>query len=86
VTTKERLHKLVDELSKQEADATLDFLVSRGEGRRSRDVGRRNPPGAWGEPEMLPLPKGWGWGWGRPPSGRSATNWVAGLDEVRRGR
>jgi hypothetical protein len=32
VTTKERLHKLVDELSEAEADATLDFIALRREG------------------------------------------------------
>lgn len=31
MTTKERLHELVDELSEQEADATLEFIVSRRE-------------------------------------------------------
>ncbi len=36
----------------------------------------------WGKPEMAPLPEGWG----RLPSGAPAPNWVAGLDEVRRGR
>ncbi|MGH2903361.1 MAG: hypothetical protein ACRDK7_07250 [Solirubrobacteraceae bacterium] len=32
MTTKERLHKLVDELSEQEADDALDFIASRHEG------------------------------------------------------
>jgi hypothetical protein len=32
VTTKERLHKLVDELSDAEADETLRFAVARHEG------------------------------------------------------
>jgi hypothetical protein len=32
MTTKERLHKLVDELSEREADATLRFAVARREG------------------------------------------------------
>jgi hypothetical protein len=32
VTTKERLHKLVEELSDAEADATLRFAVARHEG------------------------------------------------------
>jgi hypothetical protein len=31
MTTKERLHKLVNELSEVEADATLDFIASRRE-------------------------------------------------------
>jgi hypothetical protein len=39
VTAKERLHKLVDELSQQEADAALDFIASRrGAEDRSGDV------------------------------------------------
>ncbi len=32
VTTKERLHKLVDELTEQEADETLRFASARHEG------------------------------------------------------
>ncbi len=71
VTTKEHLHKLVDELSEADADATLEFVASRGGHGESE-----------GEPEMLPLPPAWQ----LLPSGRQAPNWVAGLDEVRRGR
>jgi hypothetical protein len=71
VTTKEHLHKLVDELSEAEVDATLEFVASRG------GYGESNE-----EPEMLPLPPAWQ----LLPSGRHAPNWVAGLDEVRRGR
>ena len=32
MTTKERLHRLVDELSESEADATLDFIALRRKG------------------------------------------------------
>lgn len=32
MTTKERLHKLVDELTEQEAAATLEYVASRREG------------------------------------------------------
>jgi hypothetical protein len=32
VTARERLHKLVDELSEQEANAALDFIASRHKG------------------------------------------------------
>jgi hypothetical protein len=46
MTTKERLHKLVDELSDAEADATLQFVAARGHG----DAGAA---------EMLPLPADW---------------------------
>ncbi len=46
MTTKERLHKLVDELSDAEADATLQFVAERTHGEA-------------GEAEMLPLPEGW---------------------------
>ena len=70
MTTKERLHKLVDGPSEAEADATLEFVVSRERGESAE------------EPEMLPLPTSWE----TLPSGRPAPNWVAGLDEVRSGR
>lgn len=69
MTTKERLHKLVDELSDAEADATLQFVAER----RHNDA--EEPA------EMLPLPAGWQ----TLPSGRTAPNWVAGLDAVRSG-
>ncbi len=39
VTTKERLHKLVDELSEREADETLRFAVARHEN-QSTAIGR----------------------------------------------
>ncbi|HEY2632666.1 MAG TPA: hypothetical protein VGI26_09855 [Solirubrobacteraceae bacterium] len=44
MTTKERLHELVDGLSEAEADATLEFVVSREHS---------------GDAEMLPLPTSW---------------------------
>lgn len=44
MTTKERLHELVDGLSEAEADAALEFVVSRGHGEGA---------------EMLPLPASW---------------------------
>lgn len=69
MTTKERLHKLVDGLSESEADATLEFVVSRERGESAK------------EPDMLPLPVSWQ----TLPSGCPAPNWVAGLDEVRSG-
>jgi hypothetical protein len=71
MTTKEYLHKLVEELSETEVDATLEFVASRG-GHSELD----------GEPEMLPLPPAWQ----VLPSGRQAPNWVAGLDDVRHTR
>jgi hypothetical protein len=70
MTTKEYLHKLVEELSETEVDATLEFVASRGGGELE------------GEPEMLPLPPAWQ----VLPSGRPAPNWVAGLDDVRHTR
>lgn len=70
MTTNERLRELEAGLSKVEADATLELVVSRG----------RN--GSAEEPEMLTLPASWQ----TLPSGRPAPNWVAGLDEVRSGR
>lgn len=68
MTTKEYLHKLVEELSETEVDATLEFVASRG-GHGELE----------GEPEMLPLPPAWQ----VLPSGQQAPNWVAGLDDVR---
>lgn len=47
-TTKERLHRLVDDLSETEAESTLHLLDSR----RAADAG------AVAEPEMAPLPAG----------------------------
>jgi hypothetical protein len=44
MTTKEHLHRLVDELSDAEADAKLRFVAARGYG---------------DEAETLPLPKSW---------------------------
>jgi hypothetical protein len=74
MTTREKAHKLLDELPESEIEPVLEFIASR----------RANGNGdEWGEPEMLPIPQDWGWG--RLPSGRPAPNWVAGLDEVRRG-
>jgi hypothetical protein len=61
MTTSERLHKLVDELSDAEADATLQFVAAHGHG----DVGTA---------EMLPLPAGWQT---CPPGGRPSTGWPA---------
>lgn len=46
MTTKERLHQLVDELSEAEADAALEYIASRGQsddspaGTRQSQVGR----------------------------------------------
>ncbi|HEV3323321.1 MAG TPA: hypothetical protein VG147_14150 [Solirubrobacteraceae bacterium] len=69
MTTKERLHKRVDELSESEAECA-QIVIEHGTN------------GSETEPELAPLPEGWG----RLPSGGPAPNWVAGLDEVRRGR
>jgi len=71
MTTKERLHRLVDELSEAEVDATLEFVASHG-----------GPGDVEAEAEMLPLPTAWQ----LLPSGRPTPNWVAGLDDVRHGR
>ena len=50
MTTKERLHKLVDELSDREAENTLRLLDARHRGEHTE--GDRS--------EMAPLPDGWG--------------------------
>jgi hypothetical protein len=52
MTTKERLHRLVDELSDRDAENTLRLLDAR---RRGEQAGA----GA-GDPEMAALPHGWG--------------------------
>lgn len=50
MTTKERLHKLVDELSDHEAENTLRLLDARHRGDHSES----------NESEMASLPAGWG--------------------------
>jgi hypothetical protein len=71
VTTKERLHQIVDELSEADAGAALEFIASHSD-----------HPAREGAPEMLPLPDAWQY----LPSGAPVPNWVARLDEVRSGR
>jgi hypothetical protein len=76
MATKERVIQLIDSLpDTPETELRLDSVVHELEPNGAGDE--------WGEPEMLPIPQDWGWG--RLPSGRPAPNWVAGLDEVRRG-
>jgi hypothetical protein len=70
MTTKERLHKLVDELS--ERDAAAARIVIDEEIDTSTD-----------SPEMLPVPTSWGWdrtSWGEP-----MPNVVAWVDQSRQG-
>jgi hypothetical protein len=72
MTAKELLLKRAPTLSEEQAERALLALDA------------ETPLSAQdesGEPEMAPLPEGWG----RLPSGAPAPNWVAGLDEVRRG-
>jgi hypothetical protein len=52
MTTKERLHQLVDELNDREAEDTLRLLDARLQGERVDADG--------GESEMAALPRGWG--------------------------
>ncbi|HUB36219.1 MAG TPA: hypothetical protein VL972_05295 [Solirubrobacteraceae bacterium] len=52
MTTKERLHQLVDELSNREAEDTLRLLDARLREEPTND--------ADGESEMAVLPQGWG--------------------------
>ncbi len=60
MTTKERLHALVDELSEQEADEAFEYIVSRLE--RTSSVAAASENGVTDEPDdaMAPLPEGWG--------------------------
>ena len=68
MTTREKAHALLDELS----DAELDEVVKQLEVRHEDHAA----------PEMAELPEAWR----RLPSGKPAPNWVAALDEARRGR
>lgn len=68
MTTREKAHALLDELS----DAELDEVVKLIEVRHEESA----------EPEMAELPEAWR----RLPSGAPAPNWVAAVDEARRGR
>lgn len=71
MTTKERLHKLVDELSEDEAD-------------EARLIVNENADIPEEPPEMLPAPKSWAWDkttWGEP-----MPNVVAWVDRSRQGR
>ncbi len=68
MTTREKAHALLDELS----DAELDEVVKLIEVRHEEGE----------EPEMAELPEAWR----RLPSGAPAPNWVAAVDEARRGR
>ena len=52
MTTKERLHRLVDELSDREAENTLRLLDARHQGEQADAEA--------GETEMAALPHGWG--------------------------
>jgi hypothetical protein len=68
MTTREKAHALLDELS----DAELDEVVKLIEVRHEESA----------KPEMAELPEAWR----RLPSGAPAPNWVAAVDEARRGR
>lgn len=43
MTTKERLHELVDELTEAEADETLQLVVARRQGRNGTDIEPAQP-------------------------------------------
>jgi hypothetical protein len=61
MTIKERLHKLVDELTELEADDALRILIAR---RKNGAPGStrlaRAPSGGEEEWQTVPLPEGWG--------------------------
>jgi hypothetical protein len=67
MTTREKAHALLDELSDAELDEVVELLKVR------REEGEK--------PEMTDLPAAWQ----HLPSGAPAPNWVAALDEARRG-
>ncbi len=62
MTTKERLHALVDELSELEADDALRILIAR---RKNEAAGNarlvRMPASGEKEWQTAPLPEGWGY-------------------------
>jgi hypothetical protein len=68
MTSREKAHALLDELSDAELDEVVKLIKVRHENGE--------------KPEMAELPASWQ----RLPSGEPAPNWVAALDEARRGR
>jgi hypothetical protein len=68
MTSREKAHALLDELSDAELDDVVELIKVRNE------KGEK--------PEMAELPAPWQ----HLPSGDPAPNWVAALDEARRGR
>jgi hypothetical protein len=80
MTTRERLHKLVDELSEAEADDALNLIASRSK----NDAVDADPDTSREPPEMASAPESWGWdktAWGAP-----MPNVVAWVDRSRQGR
>jgi hypothetical protein len=80
MTTRERLHKLVDELSEAEADEALELIASRSKD----DVTDADVDIPQELPEMAHAPESWGWdktAWGTP-----MPNVVAWVDRSRQDR
>ena len=71
MTTRQRLHQLVDQLSDAEVDDLTQVIVAR----RATDDGQ-------GRPEMAILPEAWR----TFDDGSPVPNWVEVIDEVRAGR
>jgi len=80
MTTREKAHKLLDELPESEIEPIVEILASRGEnGIAGSDTDSAREP-----PEMASAPESWDWdrtAWGEP-----MPNVVAWLDESRQGR
>ncbi len=81
MTTREKAHKLLDELPEDELGPVVEILASRGTS-VTDPAAADGPVTELDEPEIAPLPQGWG----SLPSGAPAPNWVAGLDDVRSAR
>ena len=81
MTTREKAHKLLDELPEDELGPVVEILASRGTS-ATDPAAADGPVTELDEPEIAPLPQGWG----SLPSGAPAPNWVAGLDDVRSAR
>jgi hypothetical protein len=63
MTTREKAHKLLDELPESEIEPIVEImaLVSRGEGKPSKVAERKNGDvDDFSEDQMAPLPEGWG--------------------------
>jgi hypothetical protein len=81
MTTREKAHKLLDELPENELEPIVEILASRGTNATDPEAAD-GPATELDEPEMVGLPEHLQ----TFEDGTPVPNWVAGLDEVRNGR